>query len=398
MTDGPISRVLVVAPTPFFGDRGCHVRIYEEVRALAQLNIKTVVATYATGRNLADVTIVRAAQLPGITPKQLGPSWSRPLLDGALLATTLAEARRLRPDVLHAHLHEGIVIGAAVRTLLGIPLVADLQGSLTAELIDHRFVAPSGAPAAGLRRLERWLVRQPDALVVSSATGATQVATQGAEPARVTSLPDGVDLEAFHPMTPDRELRRQLGIGDKRVVVFLGVLTPYQGVDVLLDAVPEVVRQVPDAHFLVMGYPNEDHYRALVRARGLETVVSLPGRIPYAEAAKWLNLGVLAVSAKASLTEANGKLLNYMACGLPVVATDTPVNHELLGGDGVYVPVDDAPALAVRVAELLGNPREREARGAALRRRAVEQFAWPALVRRLIDVYTQAQARRRPAR
>ena len=168
--------------------------------------------------------------------------------------------------------------------------------------------------------------------------------------------------------------------------------------DVLLDAVPEVVRQVPDAHFLVMGYPNEDHYRALVRARGLETVVSLPGRILYAEAAKWLNLGVLAVSAKASLTEANGKLLNYMACGLPVVATDTPVNHELLGEEGVYVPVDDAPALAVRVAELLGNPREREARGAALRRRAVEQFAWPALVRRLIDVYTQAQARRRPAR
>jgi glycosyltransferase involved in cell wall biosynthesis len=100
-----------------------------------------------------------------------------------------------------------------------------------------------------------------------------------------------------------------------------------------------------------------------------------------------LSLGAVAVSAKASLTESNGKLLNYMECGLPVVATDTPVNHELLGGDGVFVPVGDVDALAASIVALLRDPARRRATGAALRRRAETLFAWPALIDRLIAVY-----------
>ena len=169
--------------------------------------------------------------------------------------------------------------------------------------------------------------------------------------------------------------------------MFLGVLTPYQGVDALLDAVPLLAERVPDVHVLMMGYPNEERYRARVRDRGLDHLVTLPGRIPYQEAAKWLALGDVAVSAKQSLTEANGKLLNYMACGLPVVATDTPVNRELLGPDGVFAPVEDIGALASALAGLLTSPSRRLALGEAMRSRAEAEFAWPAIGRRLAAIY-----------
>ena len=145
-------------------------------------------------------------------------------------------------------------------------------------------------------------------------------------------------------------------------------------------------------HFLIVGYPNEERYRQLVRERGLGQVVSVPGRIPYAEAARWLCLGEVAVTLKRSLTEANGKLLNYMGCGLPVVATDTPVNRELLGDDGVYTPVDDAAATAVRILELLADRDRGRAVGAALRRRAERLFAWPVLSARLAGIYRETLA------
>jgi glycosyltransferase involved in cell wall biosynthesis len=322
-----------------------------------------------------------------VTARALGPSYARPLLDVALAAAAIRAARRLRPHVIHAHLHEGIVIGALLRRLFGVPLVADLQGSLTAELVDHDSIPAEGVATSAMRRLEHWLVGLPDLILVSSIAGVSFLEAQGVPRDRIESLPDGVDPDRFPSARGDDELRAALGVAGKRVVVFLGVLTKYQGVDTLLDAVPEVLRAVPDAHFLIMGYPNEQAYRETVRVRGLDGAVTLPGRIPYVDAARYLALGAVAVSAKQSLTEANGKLLNYMACGLPVVATDTPVNRELLGADGVFVPVGDSRALAARIVDLLGDESRRQSLGAALRRRAEQQFSWEAQGNRLLLLY-----------
>ena len=390
-------KTLVIAPTPFFGDRGCHIRIYEEVRALARRGVESLVVTYPTGRNLSDVAIERAPALPGVKAAALGPSLARPVLDAMLWRAVRRAARRFQPDLLHAHLHEGILIGAWARRRLGLPLLADLQGSLTAELVDHAFMPERGILTNAARRLEAWLVRRPDRILTSSAHVISLLTAQGVAPQTITPFPDGVDLDAFRPSPPDPELVTRLGLAGKRVVVFLGVLTSYQGVDLLLDAVPQVVSAVGDVHFVIMGYPNEDRYRARVQASGLAASVSLPGRIDYAEAARWICLGEVAVSPKRSLSEANGKLLNYMACGRAVVASDTPVNRELLGEEGTYAPVGDATGLADRIIELLRQPGLTRARGAALRRRAEQEFGWPALAARLEAVYRELLVLRRPA-
>ncbi len=238
------------------------MRIYEEVRALAARGVASEIVTYPVGNDPVGLTVRRAPRLPGVGIRAVGPGYTRPIVDATLLATALSAARRFKPDIIHAHLHEGIAIGAVLRRRLRIPLVADLQGSLVGELVDHGFLSNGSMSASIVGRVERWLVRQPDAILASSSSALRLLESQGADPRRLVWFPDGADLSEFRPLPVDRALEASFKLSGKRTVVFLGLLTPYQGVDLLLDAAPEVARAVPSAHFLLMGYPDEDRYRA----------------------------------------------------------------------------------------------------------------------------------------
>jgi glycosyltransferase involved in cell wall biosynthesis len=381
-------RVLMVAPTPFFGDRGCHIRILEEARALRELGTEVLVTTYHLGRDVADVPTARAPRVPWVGGLPVGFSVHKPYLDLLLLGTTLRAARRFRPDILHGHLHEGAAIAAGVGCVLGRPAVGDLQGSVTGEMVAHGHL-----PARGLRRravgwLERRILRWPARLLPSSANFARELASAWGIPAeRVVRLPDGIDPDFLRPGIAADDLRERLGLVGKKVVVYLGVLTEYQGIDDLLQAWRGVVDAVPEAHFLVMGYPDVERYRARAATLGVASSVTFTGRIDYRESPRYLALGEVAVSAKHASTEANGKLLNYMAMGLPTVAYDGPVSRELLGEAGVCVPMRDVGRLAAAITALLRDPHEQKLRAQASRERVVAEFAWPTLARRLLDVY-----------
>jgi glycosyltransferase involved in cell wall biosynthesis len=381
-------RVLVVAPTPFFEDRGCHVRILEEARAVREQGLDVLVATYHVGRDVRGIPTVRTPELPWVRRLPIGFSPHKPYLDALLLVAALRGARRFRPDVIHAHLHEGAAVGTVLGRLIGRPVIADLQGSVSGEMIAHGQLGARGWPTTLVRQLERAILRWPDRLIASSAHLAAELReTWGVPGERIVVFPDGVDPVRFRPGLPTDDLRRALGLADKRVLAYLGVLTNYQGVNDLLAAWPRVTRAVPDAHLLLMGYPNVERYREAVMQQGLEGSVTVTGPIDYHDTPRYLALGDVAVSPKHASTEANGKLLLYMACGLPVVVYDSPVARELLGDAGTLVPMRDVSALAAACASLLGDDAERKRRGDALRQRAVAEFGWPALGRRLVDVY-----------
>jgi glycosyltransferase involved in cell wall biosynthesis len=386
--NGPSMRVLMVAPTPFFGDRGCHIRILEEVRALRGLGVETLVTTYAVGRDVPEVATVRAPGVPWVRTLPVGFSPHRPYLDALLLGTTYRAARWFRPDVLHGHLHEGAAIASVVGRLVGRPAVADLQGSVAGEMIAHGHLPERGPLPPFIRRLERWVLRAPARLLPSSANFARELVETWRIPReRVVLLADGIDPDFVRPDVSADDLREQLGLVGKRVVVYLGVLTEYQGIDDLIAAWPEVTAAVPEAHLLLIGHPNVERYRTAAAARGLSDSVTLTGRVDYEETPRYLALGDIGVSAKHVGTEANGKLLNYMAMGLPAVAYDGPVSRELLGDAGVFAPMRDVPALAAAIVGLLRDPHAQKLRGQALRERVVIHFGWPALGRRLVDVY-----------
>jgi glycosyltransferase involved in cell wall biosynthesis len=393
--------ILMIAPTSFFADYGSHVRILEEARTLQRMGNRITLCTYHSGQDVEGLTIERAAGIPWRKGYEIGSSWHKMVFDAFLLVKCATVVRRLRPDVIHAFLHEGALIGYPL-SLLGnvlslskgrVPLVFDFQGSLTSEMIDHKFLQPDSPSHRFLYRLEELIARFPRALIANSHHAAELLVSQfGCDRRKIHIVPDCVDSDRFRSGIIDGEerlaLRAGLGIPPgRKVIVYLGLLAEYQGIDLLLQAAVHLLETRSDVHFLIMGFPNVEYYREMAGRLGLAEHVTFTGRIPYEEAPSYLALGDVAVAPKVSATEGSGKLLNYMAMGLPVVAFDTPVNREYLGEQGVYVPLGDTLALAEALEALLDDLRKGMTLGQQLRERVMHHYLWPGAGEKILQVY-----------
>lgn len=395
-------KVLVVAPTSFFSDYGCHVRILEEVTHLEALGHRMIICTYHNGDDLPGLEIRRSWGVPWIQRPVVGSNRHRLYLDGMLTLRTFGVALRERPDVIHVHLHEGALMGVMVGRLLRIPVLFDFQGSATAEAVDHGFLKQGGLPYRFLRWLEPYLNRWPQALVTSTWNAARVLREEFDFPeGRLFTVPDGVNVHRFRPLddvpgwVEERaRLRSSLGIPpDARVVAYLGLLAPHQGTDLLLEAAQQVLQQMSDVYFLVMGFPGVDRYAAQARSLGIIDRALFPGRIPYMEAHRWLALGDVAVAPKMSATEGSGKICNYMAMALPVVAFDTPVSREMLGDLGIYASYGSVDSLAQCIAGALDDVGSSRELGRRLRERAVGGFSWARAIHDIVELYRFVGAR-----
>lgn len=396
--------ILMLASTSFFSDYGNHVRIWEEARILQKRGHRIVIATYHNGDDMPGLDIRRSWDVPWIRRAVVGSSRHKLYLDIGLAWRALRVALQIRPDIIHAHTHEAAAIGLPLQRLLNAPLILDYQGSMTSEMLDHKFLTKTSPLYLPLTRLERMLNQSADAITTSTINAAGLLRRDGSvAPERIHAIPDGVDTERFRPYDGSSEwaaqraeLRAQLGIPpERRIVVYIGLLAPYQGTNLLIEAAAQMVPHMPDVHFLIMGHPDPASYRALAESLGVGGNVTLPGRIIYRDLHSYLALGDVAVAPKISLTEGNGKISNYMAMGLPTVAFDTPVSREILADDGLYAVRGSAADLAAKLTLAL-NDRERATKlGARARARAETHFSWDAAATKIETIYTAALERRK---
>src|SRR3989338_1584576 len=162
--------VLVIAPTPYFSDRGCHIRIYEELKLIEQFGYQAQLVTYPLGRDLGAVTIHRTKSLPWYHKTTAGPALSKLLLDVFLLVLARRITKQLRPQIIHAHLAESMLIACWLKLQWRIPIVLDLQSVFDIELKSYGGMWKICAPIAKL--YERWAIAQADHVIVSNEAAA----------------------------------------------------------------------------------------------------------------------------------------------------------------------------------------------------------------------------------
>jgi glycosyltransferase involved in cell wall biosynthesis len=249
-------------------------------------------------------------------------------------------------------------------------------------MVDHGFLKPQTLAFRFMKRIERAICRFPDAVLTSSLQAEALLTDEfGVDSEDIFPLPDCVDTGRFDPdrfSTVDREaLKAQLGIPEGwPVVAYLGLLADYQGTPELIKALAELKAKGENVFFLVMGFPKVDYYRQMAERLNVVDRMLFTGKVQYRDAARYLSVGDIAVSVKMSSSEGSGKVLNYMAMGMPVVAFDTPVHREYLSDLGLYAPVTNVTALATCIESLVHDPDRAKYLGQALRLRAFETFSW----------------------
>jgi len=401
-------KVLMIAPTSFFADYGCHVRIYEETRILEKLGHTVTIVAYRNGDPVPGLDIRRTLPIPWRKDYIVGSSRHMFVFDALLALKTLQILLFERFDVIHAHLHEGALIGVILGEIFGIPVVFDFQGSATEESIDHGFIKRDGFLYKVLRSLESWINHSSPIILPSSANAERILLDKfDCKPEQIQILPDCVNTDVFKPASEFDQnelqtLRQNLGIpNNAKVIVYLGLLTEYQGTGLLLQAMQRIQSVNPDVYLLLMGFP-VNVYRPKATELGLEDRVIFTGKVPYAKAPIYLALGNVAVAPKISLTEGAGKLLNYMAMALPTVAFDTPVANEYLGLDGIYAKLGDVEDLADKLLRCLDTVEAEQDPDAALlyksiglrlRQRAARHFAWKKAGHQIANIYSQLTGR-----
>jgi glycosyltransferase involved in cell wall biosynthesis len=203
---------------------------------------------------------------------------------------------------------------------------------------------------------------------------------------------DGVNVDTFFPADDSERgslagRRASLGIPQgRRIIVYLGLLADYQGTDALLEAAALALEKRADLHFLIMGFPAVEYYQYRASQLGIADHVTFTGKIAYNDARDYLALGDIAVAPKLSLTEASGKILNYMAMGLPTVAFDTRVSREYLGDAGFYAKQGDPVSLAEALLGCLSDP-ETALRRQTLRSMARNSYSWSCTAEAILLAY-----------
>jgi glycosyltransferase involved in cell wall biosynthesis len=238
------------------------------------------------------------------------------------------------------------------------------------------------------------LRRHAGAFVAVSAPIRAELAGAGVPARRIRSIPNGVDTRRFFVAdeAERRQLRRTLALPPVPVVVYAGRLSPEKGVDLLLDGWAEARRLGALGTLCIVGEgPEQEALARRARDQGILGAVRFVG--PTDDVTPWLRSddAFALPSRQEGLSVA---LLEAMACGLAVVATDVGGTAEAAADAALLVPPSNPRALAAALAELLAEPGRARALGEKARSRVVERFGIREVARRHLDLYREVAAER----
>jgi glycosyltransferase involved in cell wall biosynthesis len=370
-------RILMIAPEPFFEPRGTPFSEFHRIRALTRLGHTVDLATYPFGRDveIAGLETFRCVKPPLLSRVPIGPSWAKVPLDIALAFTAARLALTRRYDAVHSH-EEGGLIGILVAKWLRVPHLYDMHSSLPQQIGNFGY-----GDARWLKRalgwVERLMIRHSRVVIVICPELETTVREIDANvPAvLIENAPGSGDM----PAAPDgRAIRASLGIADGApVVVYTGTFEPYQGLDLLYEAMTYVAKRRPDARLLMVGGEAAQIAAAAERVRqlNLAEVVTFTGQRPPEDVPAYLDAATVLASPRSTGTNTPLKIYQYLRSGRPIVATRLRTHTQVLSDDLAFLSEPTPKAFAAAILSAFENPAAAAAKGERAREVAESKYS-----------------------
>jgi glycosyltransferase involved in cell wall biosynthesis len=380
-------RVLIVAPHPFYQDRGTPICVRQVIDALLQLDYEVDILTYPVGAGLPgrNARLFRSSNPFRISHVPVGFSFRKLLLDSTLFLNLRRMLRSGRYDAVHA-VEEAAFPAAYWGRKYGVPMIYDMHSSMAEQMSDLPLFR-NGVARATFRRMERWLVERASR-VISSAGLAVRV-RELAPQARVKEW----EFSAEFPPADEGEVHRlrsdlEIEPGQK-VVLYSGTFERYQGLTLLLHAVPKVLAEVPDAIFVLVGVDGE-HAAARIEKIAHEIPghrLRLVPRQPREKIPTFFAMAEVLVSPRVYGGNLPLKVFDYLAAGRPIVATDIASHRSVLNEDRAILVAPEAQALARAIIQVLRHPEVARRMAEAGKEFATRRLAWGRFVGSVAELY-----------
>lgn len=403
-TDGHVAhrqarRILVVAPEPFYQDRGTPIALRQVLEALSSLSYPVDLLTFPIGEDieLPGLRIFRVANPFGLTRVPIGLSVRKLLLDVSLIMALAARLRRERYTCIHA-VEEAAFPALVLGRRHGVPLLYDMQSCLPEQLFQQ---ATFRIPPVRwiIEALERWLVSRAD-LVVGSAGLAERVRHIAPETSvrewRFSSTVAEPDPAAVNSVREALRLSRE-----QRLVLYSGTFEEYQGLTQLVQAMPLVLAEFPNSLFVLVGADAATDAEIAGNGVGRRLresgALRIVGRQPRPVLAAYHAAADVLVSPRIYGRNLPLKVFDYLAAGRSIVATDLPSHRTVLNEERAVLVAPNAQALAGGIMEVLRDPARAARLSEAARTYAKEHLDWTAFVRGVGELYDEVHGNARGA-
>jgi len=254
--------------------------------------------------------------------------------------------REIKPDVLNGH---WIPTYGLYSALSGFkPFVLTVWGS-------DILIAPNESLI--IKNMAKMTLRKADRVILDSVVQEKAAVDLNCSPEKIVRFPWAADLKMFNPKVNGRNLRRELGWENKKIVFCARWHSPVYGVEYLMSAVKDIVKEVPDARFLIGGVGElTPLFKNIAKKDNVENFIKFAGRIDYEKMPEYISASDLYVSPSLS-DGASSTLLQAMACAKPVAVSNILGNTEWVKDDynGLLFPVRNPEKIAEKVISLLND-------------------------------------------
>ena len=314
---------------------------------------------------------------------------------------------RVEPDLLHVHSPVLNAIPALrVARRKALPVVYEVRAFWEDAAVDHGTMDEWGVRYRASRGLETWVMRRVDHVTTICQGLKSDIVARGIAEDRVTVIPNAVAADSFvADPNIDFALKAEIGLEGKTVIGYIGSFYAYEGLDLLLTAMPSLLARRPDLRLLLVGGgPEEARLAELARSLRISDNVRFVGRVRHEDVHRYYGIVDLFVYPRHSirLTELVTPLkpLEAMAQTRLVVASDVGGHRELIrdGATGVLFRAGDAHALADAVIGVLADPEHARRLRAQARRFVEQERTWQNSVSRYQAVFERLQGDGQSAR
>jgi len=288
--------------------------------------------------------------------------------------------RKINPDILHAHYIFGPGIFGAFSG--HHPFIITPWGSDI--LIDPSFKLKKIAVKHTLKKV--------DVITCDAQHLRESMIKLGAEDRKINIIYFGTDVSKFSPQKKDKTLKKKLGLDGSPVVISLRALKPIYNIESLVMAIPIVLKQIPEAKFIIAGQgPEEKMLKDLASSLNVSDSVIFVGLIPNDDLPNYLTASDVYVSTSLSDAGLAASTAEAMACELPVIITDFGANAEWIqdGKNGFLVPMKNSKSLADKIIVLLKDKNLREKFGKKGRQLIKERLDYDTEMSKMERIYEE---------